>query len=251
LRGRVERYLGERRAEGVLHFSLVDPHKVDDLSKLELTAEELKGLGTDAFLVGGSLGVSPFKMLEVVKVLKKTGLPVIIFPGDVSNVVPEADAILFMSLLNSEDPYFITGAQLQGAHLVLAYGLEALPTAYVIVGHGGAAGFIGKARPVPWEHPELAASYVLVAKLLGMRFAYLEAGSGSPRPVPPEAVELSKRLARDVFLIVGGGVRDESTAAALARSGADAIVTGTLIEKDGPRAVGKVIKAVKSSSKSP
>ena len=248
MKGKVEHYLLKRRSEGPLHFSLIDPHKVRSFEELEALAKKLKAFGTDAFLVGGSLGVSPFKALETVRTLKKTGLPVIIFPGDLTNVVPEADAILFMSLLNSEDPYFITGAQVQGALLVASYGLESLPTAYIIVGYGGAAGFIGKARPIPWEHPELVASYALSAWMLGMRFAYLEAGSGSPRPVPPEAVAAVKKLVPQMFVIVGGGIRDPETARKLTENGADAIVTGTLIERDAS-ALAELIDAIKRKVK--
>jgi len=248
VKGRVEQYLLSKRSEGPLHLSLIDPHKVKSFEELESLAVKLKTYGTDAFLVGGSLGISPFKTLETVRVLKKTGLPVIIFPGDLTNVVPEADAILFMSLLNSEDPYFIIGAQTQGALLVASYGLEPLPTAYIIVGYGGVAGFVGKARPIPWEHPELVSTYALSAWMLGMRFAYLEAGSGSPRPVPSEAVAAVKRLVPQMFVIVGGGIRRPETARELVESGADAIVTGTLIERNAS-ALAELIDAIKRKAR--
>jgi len=240
--GRVERYLYERRAERVLHFSLIDPQKTNS-DEAEKIGDMLASAGTDAFLVGGSTGICPFETEEIVKGLKKTGLPVIIFPGGVNNVVPSADAILFMSLLNSDDPYFIIGAHLQGSILVKKYNLEALPTAYVIVGHGGAAGQVGRARPVPYDNPELAAIYVLAGSMLGMRFAYLEAGSGAPRPVPPAAVRSSKTLSPNTFLIVGGGIRTPETAKELADAGADAIVTGTIIERD-PQALRGILAAI-------
>ncbi len=243
--GKTEQFLIRKRMDnGVLHFSLVDPHKTG-LEQAELIGEELSSLGTDAFLVGGSLGVSPQSAYEVVKALKKTGLPVIIFPGDIGNLAPNADAVLFLSLLNSSNPYFIVGAQVQGALLIASYDLEAIPTAYLIVGHGGAAGFVGHARPIPWEQHDIAAAYALAGYYMGMRFTYLEAGSGAPRSISPEMVARVKRIVNKGFLIVGGGIKDDSLAKKLAHSGADAIVTGTIIEKDVEKAK-RIIKAIKT-----
>lgn len=244
--GKIEKYLYDRRTEKVLHLSLIDPQKTDG-EKAERIGEELASMGTDAFLVGGSTGICPFETESVVKALKKTGLPVIIFPGGVSNIVPSADAILYMSLLNSEDPYFIIGAHLQGSLLIKKYNIEVLPTAYIIVGHGGAAGHVGRARPIPYENPELAGLYVLAGSMFGMRFAYLEAGSGAPHHVPPQSVEYSKKLAPETFLIVGGGIRRPEPARELVSAGADAIVTGTLIERD-PQALRDILKELRKSS---
>ncbi len=239
----MEEYLRNKRLEAPLHFSLIDPEKTGP-EEAEKLGEKLASIGTDAFLVGGSLGVSPRRTSEVVTALKKTSLPVIIFPGDIGEIVPEADAILFMSLLNSDDPYFIIGAQIKGAPIVKMYGLEPLPTAYIIVGYGGAAGHVGRARPIPWEQREVAAAYALAASMLGMRFIYLEAGSGSPRPVPPEMVAAVKKAAPEVFLLVGGGIRSSDAALNVVKAGADAIVTGTVIEKGGD--VASIVKTIKS-----
>lgn len=243
--GPVERSLREKREVGeVLHFSLIDPHKTGGGEAEEL-GDNLAALGTDAFLVGGSLGVSPQRAFEVVESLKKTGLPVLIFPGDVSNVVPNADAILFLSLLNSINTYYIVGAQVQGALVVSQYGLEALPTAYLIIGYGGAAGFVGQARPIPWEADEIAAAYALAGRMMGMRFTYLEAGSGAPRNVSPSMVAKVRKAVPSNFIIVGGGLREPREAAKLAKSGPDAIVTGTIIEEEGEESLKRIIRAIK------
>ncbi len=245
--GRVAKYLLSMKETGQkVHMSLIDPEKVGSSEQLLQLAEELKAAGTDVFLVGGSVGVSEGLVDEVIKTLKAVGLPVILFPGNVSGVSKYADAILFMSLLNSDDPYFIIGAHIVAAPIIRRYGIEPLPTAYIIIGYGGAAGFIGRARPIPYEKPELTAAHVLAARYLGMKFAYLEAGSGAPRNVPPEHIRLSKTVSPETFLIVGGGIRDPETARDIAEAGADAVVTGTIIERDPERAK-RIIKAVKTS----
>ena len=154
----------------------------------------------------------------------------ILFPGNVTGVSPNADAILFMSLLNSENPYFITGAQ------ALAIGvkksqLEALPTGYLIIGEGTTAWFVGQAKGIPFDKPNLAIMYSLAAQYLGMRFLYLEAGSGANQHISPEMVKSVRRYYEGV-LIVGGGIRDSKIAKHLADAGADIIVVGTMIEND-------------------
>jgi phosphoglycerol geranylgeranyltransferase len=172
-------------------------------------------------------------MAQVVKGIKQgIKIPIILFPGNVTGVVPDADAILFSSLMNSENPYFITQAQALGAPSVLKFGLEPLPTAYLVIGDGTSAWFVGSARGIPFEKPKIAAAYALAAQFLGMRFVYLEAGSGAKSTVTPEMVKTVRR-AFNGFLIVGGGIKDVKTAKELVKAGADALVIGTFLEKGG------------------
>ncbi len=248
---RVSRYIRERIEEGqTLHFTLIDPAKLRDPDSAERIAGELAAAGTDCFMIGGSLGVSERDVDEISIRLKRFGLPLIAFPGNVSGLSRYVDAVLFMSLLNSEDPYYIIGAQVAGAVVVAKYGIEALPTAYIVVGYGGTAGYIGRARPIPYEKHEILVAYSLAAYMLGMNYIYLEAGSGAPRPVPPESVRLVKEVVPGAVLIVGGGIRDPDAASQTARAGADVIVTGNIVEDSLERAV-EIARAVKGTRKSP
>uniref|UniRef100_A0A7J3SKI2 Geranylgeranylglyceryl phosphate synthase n=1 Tax=Fervidicoccus fontis TaxID=683846 RepID=A0A7J3SKI2_9CREN len=240
---KVSEYLKQKRDEGPLHLALIDPQKTD-AGEAERIGRELMDLGTDAFLVGGSLGVDQREAEEVVKKLKSSGAPVIIFPGDVNNVVRGADAILFMSLLNSDSVYHLIGAQVQGAILVKKYHLEPLPTGYIIIGYGGAAGYVGRARPIPLDQPYIAVAYAMAAEMLGMKYIYLEAGSGSPQSVPPEIVRAVKKNLEEAFLIVGGGIRTPDAAKLIVEAGADMIVTGNILEKD-LGAAKDIIRAIK------
>ena len=161
--------------------------------------------------------------------------------------MPDADAILFSSLMNSENPYFITQAQALGAPSVLKFGLEPLPTAYLVIGDGTSAWFVGSARGIPFEKPKIAAAYALAAQFLGMRFVYLEAGSGAKSSVTPEMVK-TVRKAFNGFLIVGGGIRDIKTATNLVKAGANALVIGTFLEKGGSvKKLAEIAKAIQRS----
>jgi phosphoglycerol geranylgeranyltransferase len=231
-RGRVEKLLAGRVAEhGAGHLTLIDPDSQSPRQAAAMALAAAKG-GTDAIMVGGSVGAAGILLHETVRVIKEmTDLPVILFPSSVAGLCENADAVFFMSLLNSRSPAYIVENQALGAPLILRYGLEPIPMAYIIIEPGGTVGFVGDARLIPRRKPELAAAYALSAKFMGMRMVYLEAGSGADSPVPAGMVALVKKLLGDVLLIVGGGIRCGDAAAELVAAGADLIVTGTGVEK--------------------
>ncbi len=244
--GPIERYLLEKiKTDGTIHMTLIDPEKVtvEDAIKVALSS---KNSGTAAIMIGGSTFVSQTHLDEVVKAIKAVvDIPTILFPNNVTGISSHADAIWFMSLLNSVDPYFLIGAQILGAPLVKKFKIEPMSMGYVIVGDGGTAGIVGKAISVPYNKPELAAVHALAGQYLGMRFIYLEGGSGAAVPVPPEMIGAVKHLI-DVPLIVGGGIRTKEQAMAAASAGADVIVTGNLTESsDANERISQIITAIK------
>jgi phosphoglycerol geranylgeranyltransferase len=245
---KVELFLkSELKKKNALLFVLID----SEVSKLESSrklAQDVEKIGVSAILIGGSSATDQIEMAEVVKGIKKgIKIPIILFPGNITGIVPDADAILFSSLMNSENPYFITQAQALGAPSVLKFGLEPLPTAYLVIGDGTSAWFVGSARGIPFQKPKIAAAYALAAQFLGMRFVYLEAGSGAKSSVTPEMVN-TVRKAFNGFLIVGGGIKDIKTATRLVKAGADALVIGTFLEKGGSvKKLAEIAKAIQRS----
>ena len=245
---KVETFLkSELKKKNALRFVLIDS-EVSNLEASTKLAKDVEKIGASAILVGGSTSTDQIEMAQVVKGIKKgIKIPIILFPGNVTGVVPDADAILFSSLMNSENPYFITQAQALGAPSVLKFGLEPLPTAYLVIGEGTSAWFVGAARGIPFEKPKIAAAYALAAQFLGMRFVYLEAGSGAKSSVTPEMVKTVRRTFNG-FLIVGGGIKDVKTAENLVKAGADALVIGTFLEKGGSiKKLQEIAKAIQRS----
>ncbi|MET1102101.1 MAG: geranylgeranylglyceryl/heptaprenylglyceryl phosphate synthase [Pyrodictiaceae archaeon] len=241
--GKVEQSLRSRVESGEkLVLLLVDPEKPVDAGRIRKLLDE----GADAVLVGGTLNVTPYDVDQTIQKLRDEGIdrPIIIFPGGVNNIGRLADAILFMVLMNSLDPYWLTGAQISAAFIIKRFKLEAIPTAYIVLGPGAAAGHVGKALPVPMEIPYIAAAYATAAELMGMRLVYLEAGSGSPQTVPKRIVEVVRKSIEYPLLVVGGGIRREDQAKEITKSGADAIVLGTIIERDEERAA-SIVRAIK------
>ena len=227
---RVENYiLDELKKYGTLCFPLIDS---ENSTNAVLIGNKAQSLGASAILIGGSSATDQIELAEVVFTIKsKISIPVILFPGNVTGVVPKADAILFSSLLNSENPYFITGAQALGALSVKKYNIESLPTGYLVVGEHTTAWFVGQARSIPFDKRGIAVMYALAAQYLGMRFLYLEAGSGAAHSIPSDMIAAVRKQFAGV-LIVGGGVSTPEKAKEIAKAGADIIVVGTMIEKD-------------------
>jgi len=229
--GQVEKYLLEKiKKEGTVHITLVDPEKVTP-SSASRVVREAESCQTAAIMVGGSTIVSTSHLDRVVKAIKKTvKIPVILFPNNVTGISKYADAIWFMSLLNSSDPYFLMGAQVLGAPIIKKFGLEPIPLGYIVVGEGGAVSVVGRAVPIPYDKPELAAAHALAAEYFGMHFVYLEAGSGAKQPVPSEMIKIVKSVI-NLPLLVGGGIKTGEQVKEIVEAGANIIVTGTVVEE--------------------
>lgn len=234
--GPVESRLHEAAAKGRKQFMvLVDPDRLDPAT-LPALAREAVEAGVDGFLAGTSLLLGEGFGGVVAQLRKESGLPVVLFPGDTGQVVPEASAILFLSLISGRNPQFLIGEQVKGAPQVMRAGLECLPTAYVLVESGlvTSAQFMSASQPLPRHKPEIAVAHAMAARCLGLRQLYLEAGSGAPSRVPDEMV----RAVKDVFpwpVIVGGGLRVPEDGARVARAGADVVVVGTAVENGSIR----------------
>ena len=251
-KGKVEEYLLRKmQHEGAIHITLIDPEK-EDSESASYFAKEVEARQTSAIMLGGSTLVSSTHLDNVVRAVKKAvHVPVILFPNNVTGISRYADAIWFMSLLNSSDPYFIAGAQVLGAPLIKEYGLEPIPLGYIIAGEGGSVGVIGRAFPIPYDKPELASAYALAAQYFGMRYIYLEAGSGAKQPIPCEMVRMVKKVI-DIPLVVGGGIGTAEQASEIVFAGADIVVTSTILEKSGKGDMGgrlaEIMKGIKEGA---
>ena len=227
-------------------FGVIDPPLKPDFSR-EIQMAEAFDKGADALFIGGSIGSSQEVLEEMIEQIKqKTSLPVVLFPGNAEMLSPKADAVLFMSLLNSEDCYWITGAPVLGAPLIKKFGLEAIPTAYLVVEPGQTVGFVGRVRVLKKDRPEIACAYALAAEFTGKHLIILESGSGSQESVPAEMVK-KVSASVDIPVTVGGGIRDPKTAKELVKNGASGIQIGTVIENNNnpERAVKSFLEAVK------
>lgn len=218
--------------DGTLHFSLIDPDPLrQSPNRAARMAKYAEEAGTDAILVGGSTAFDQGYVDKTIELIKnKVNLPIIIFPGGITNVSQKADAILFMSLLNSTDPYFIIGQQALASYMIKMANLEYISMGYLIIEPGATAGWIGNAKLLPRRKPELTAAYSLAAEMFGFKLVYLEAGSGA-QSIPSEIVEMCSKVL-NIPMVVGGGVETKEDAKRIVEAGANIIVMGSFLEKN-------------------
>ena len=229
--GKTEKYINGIIESGKRVFmGLTDPEKQGPLEGLKMAKLMYEG-GADIIMMGGSIGAQGPVLDDTARLIKEAvDIPLHIFPGNVSNITQYADSIYFMSLLNSKNPYWISGAQALGAPIIKKYRMEAIPTAYLVFEPGQTVGWVGEAKLLPRDKPDLAVAYCLSAELMGMRFVILESGSGAPSPVPLETV---KAISKSCSLrtVIAGGVKTPDQARDLVKSGANCIHIGTKIEQ--------------------
>jgi phosphoglycerol geranylgeranyltransferase len=224
----IEDYIREVLKNRIMHLTLIDPEEQKPDEAVQTAQNAVLG-GTDGIMLGGSTTNSSELDATAKALQENVDVPIILFPGNISGVSKYADAIFFMSLLNSTNPYWITGAQALGAPIIKKLGIETISMGYLVVEPGGTVGWVGDAKLIPRSKPDIAVAYAMAAEFLGMKLFYLEAGSGANQHIPQEMIAKIKKFT-DLIVIVGGGIRDGATAAEIAKAGADIIVTGTVVE---------------------
>lgn len=211
---------------------LIDPDRISAREYVRL-AESAQESGVDAILVGSSFVLQTNFASAVETIKAHTELPVIIFPGSITQITGHADAILFTSLLSGRNATYLIDEQVKGAPIIKQHGLEPIPTGYLLIESGNLTSvqFISGSSPIPSTKAEIAAAHALAAEYLGMRVVYLEAGSGARIPVP---VEMVREVAAYVSIpiIVGGGLKEPESIASRIDAGASFVVVGNHFERD-------------------
>ncbi|MCF8240716.1 MAG: geranylgeranylglyceryl/heptaprenylglyceryl phosphate synthase [Melioribacteraceae bacterium] len=218
--------------KGAAYLLLIDPDKMP-VEKSEKFAGICASAGVDAFLIGGSLMLSGNLDESIEAIKKHSNIPVIIFPGSVSQVSPAADALLYISLISGRNADQIIGKHIMAAPSIKKFGIEPISTGYMLIESGKVttAEYMSGSKPIPRHKPEIAAATALAAQYMGMKLVYLEAGSGADNPVPNEMIKLVSSQC-EIPVIVGGGIRDSNTASEKVKCGAKIIVTGNFFEDD-------------------
>lgn len=212
---------------------LIDPDKMQDEKRLIALLELVNHSGADFVFVGGSLLVEDnfHDCLRLIKSHSK--IPVILFPGSPSQVSPEADAILFLSLISGRNPELLIGQHVIAAPLLKKMNIEIVPTGYMLVdcGRPTTASYISHTLPIPYNKPEIAAATAIAGEMLGLKCLYMDGGSGADKAISTEMIqEVCSSVS--LPLIIGGGIRNEVQARAVYAAGADLIVVGTAFEEE-------------------
>jgi phosphoglycerol geranylgeranyltransferase len=211
---------------------LLDPDKIN-WGSLQTLISKINNSPATHLFIGGSLVISD-KIDELIKSVKKDcDLPVILFPGNPSQISNKADGILFLSLLSGRNPDFLIGHQVKSAPILKKTNLEIIPTGYILVESGSetAVAKVSSTMPMPIESPDAIVHTAIAGEMLGSKLIYLEAGSGAKNPVPGNIIKLvSENIA--IPLIVGGGIKNSKGIQNAYDSGADLVVIGTAFDND-------------------
>jgi len=218
--------------KGAAYLVLLDPDKINE-EHLPAFIRHCQKSGVDGFLIGGSLMLNDNFEPFIKKVKENTTLPAIIFPGDINQISPVADAILFLSVVSGRNAEHLIGKHVLAAPLVKKAGIEPISTGYVLIESGvtTTAQYMSGSLPLPRNKPEIAAATALAAEYLGMKLIYLEAGSGAENTVPDEMIKAVSKVCI-VPVIVGGGIKTPAGARKKVECGAKIIVTGNFLEDE-------------------
>jgi phosphoglycerol geranylgeranyltransferase len=211
---------------------LLDPDKID-LKKAGILIEKINQSPATHIFIGGSIVENNIIDDLIIKIKKNCDLPVVLFPGNPSQISSQADAILFLSLISGRNPDFLIEHQVQAVPILKQTNLEVISTGYILIESGTetAVERVSKTKPLDRNNLDLVLATAQAGEMLGHKLIYLEAGSGAKHAVSMEMIKLVSQNI-DIPLIVGGGIVDLQEIQKAFDSGADLVVIGTAFEKD-------------------
>lgn len=211
---------------------LIDPDKVE-LHQIEALAEKINKSPATHIFVGGSSVENAIVDDLILFFKKSTSLPIIIFPGNPSQISGKADGILFLSLISGRNPDYLIEHQVNAVPILRETNLEIIPTGYILIESGPetAVARVSKTKPLERDNPDYVMQTAQAGALLGKKLIYLEAGSGAQQSVPANIIALvSKNIS--IPLIVGGGIKKIQEIQVAHQAGADIVVIGTAFEEN-------------------
>lgn len=211
---------------------LIDPDKMA-VNKVFAFISKLKISVATHIFVGGSTVDDDVTEALVSEIKKHSKLPLIIFPGDVTQITDKADALLFLSLISGRNPEYLIGKHVASVSKLKNTNLEVISTGYILIENGKqtAVERVTKTKPISRHRVQEIVDTAVAGTLLGMKLVYLEAGSGAIYPVSGTIISEVKKVLQ-IPLIVGGGIRNKSQLENAYKFGADLVVIGTAFEND-------------------
>jgi len=211
---------------------LIDPDKMKLKGLTDFMMKLNNSKATHVF-VGGSTVEDKITEVLVIEIKKHTKLPVILFPGDITQITNEADALLFLSLLSGRNPDYLIDKHVKAIPKLRGSKLEVIPTGYLLIENGKETSVqrVTQTKPIAKNDIQLVVDTASAGELLGMKLIYLEAGSGALHPVSEDIIKAVKQEIK-IPLIVGGGIKSIEQLENAYKSGADIVVIGTAFEND-------------------
>lgn len=211
---------------------LIDPDKILLESLDDLIVKINQSPATHIF-VGGSL-VETHQIDSIIQKIKQNcKLPILLFPGNPSQISKYAEGILFLNLISGRNPDYLIEHQVNAVSIIEKTNLEVISTGYILIENGKetAVERVSKTKPLDRKNIEYVCQTAKAGEYMGNKLIYLEAGSGAEKPIPIEMIEeVSNKI--NIPLIVGGGIRTKTGIENAYKAGADIVVIGTAFENN-------------------
>lgn len=211
---------------------LLDPDKLSVENLSNLIRKINQSPATHIFVGGSSFNGTHLDEL-IIELKSKINLPILLFPGNPSQISKEADGILFLTLLSGRNSDYLIEHQVNAVPILKKTNLEIISTGYILIESGNetAVERVSQTKPLDRNNPEYVLQTAQAGEFIGNKLIYLEAGSGAKLSVPTEMITLVSQNIK-VPLIVGGGIRSKQEIENAFSSGADLVVIGTAFEND-------------------
>lgn len=211
---------------------LLDPDKVD-LKTVAILISKIHHSPASHIFIGGSHVTTNILDELIVKIKQNCDLPIVLFPGNPSQISDKADAILFLSLISGRNSDYLIEHQVEAVPILKQTHLEIISTGYILIESGTetAVERVSKTKPLNRNNLDLALATAQAGEMLGNKLIYLEAGSGAKQAVPLEMIALVAQNI-EIPLLVGGGIVDLQGIQNAYDSGADLVIIGTAFENN-------------------
>lgn len=229
----LKKILAKKAKDEKMLAVLLDPDSYQEPKKIIKAADLCNLYGIDLIFIGGSLVTSDRFDAFVSDVKEYTSIPVVLFPGDNSQLSGNADALLMLSLISGRNPEYLIGQHVRTSVKIKKLGIETIPTGYMLIdgNTNTSVSYISQTIPIPRDKNDIAISTALAAEQLGMQLIYLDCGSGAQLTVENEMITALKEHI-SIPIVTGGGVKDPEQLKSLFDSGSDIVVIGNIFEKN-------------------
>jgi phosphoglycerol geranylgeranyltransferase len=211
---------------------LIDPDKIK-IKEVSVLVDKINQSPATHIFIGGSSVENQIIDELILSIKEFTSLPIVLFPGNPSQISNKADGILFLTLLSGRNPDYLIEHQVNAVPILKQTQLEVISTGYILIESGNetAVERVSKTKPMDRNNPNYVMQTAQAGEYIGNKLIYLEAGSGAELAVPQEMITLVAQNI-SVPLLVGGGIRSKEAIDNAYKSGADLVVIGTAFEND-------------------
>jgi putative glycerol-1-phosphate prenyltransferase len=228
----LQEIIAAKKQDKKLLAILIDPDKIE-ISEIKETVFKINQSNADYIFIGGSTVEKGCTEKCVLKIKEFTKLPIVLFPGDYSQLTPQLDAVLFLALISGRNPEYLIEQQIQSVPFLEKNKVECISTGYILIDGctKTATQIVSNTLPISQKDIQLIVHTALAGQYLGKQLIYLEAGSGAKKPVSETIIKNTSQKC-SIPIIVGGGIRSKTAIQRAYNSGADIVVIGTAFEEN-------------------